>query len=92
MVEDFPSAEMVVFGKNGSDVCTVAARLARLVTGRRLILSCGFHGWQDFALDCFTFADSGIPKGPDQVLHKFRFNDRAISSVSTTSTGAISQR
>ena len=77
LVEDFPSAEMVVFGKNGSDVCTVAARLARLVTGKRVILSCGFHGWQDFALDYFTFADSGIPKGPDQVLHKFRFNDRA---------------
>ena len=77
LVEDFPSAEMVVFGKNGSDVCTVAARLARLVTGRRVILSCGFHGWQDFALDYFAFGDSGIPKGPDQVLHKFRFNDRA---------------
>ena len=77
LVEDFPSAEMVVFGKNGSDVCTVAARLARLVTGKRVILSCGFHGWQDFALESFAFADSGIPKGPDQVLHKFRFNDRA---------------
>ena len=77
LVEDFPSAEMVVFGKNGSDVCTVAARMARLVTGKRVILSCGFHGWQDFALEYFAFADSGIPKGTDQVLHKFRFNDRA---------------
>ena len=26
LVEDLPSAEMVVFGKNGSDVCTVAAQ------------------------------------------------------------------
>ena len=77
LAEDFPSAEMVVFGKNGSDVCTVAARLARLVTGKRVILSCGFHGWQDFALDMFSFADSGIPKAADAVLHKFRFNDRA---------------
>jgi glutamate-1-semialdehyde 2,1-aminomutase len=76
LVEDFPSAEMVVFGKNGSDACTVAARLARLTTGKRVILSCGFHGWQDFALDQFSFAESGIPKGSDHVLHKFRFNDR----------------
>jgi glutamate-1-semialdehyde aminotransferase len=73
--EDFPSAEMVVFGKNGSDVCTVAARLARLTTGKRVILSSGFHGWQDFGLDYFAFEGSGIPKGPDRVLHKFRFND-----------------
>jgi 4-aminobutyrate aminotransferase-like enzyme len=62
---DFPSAEMVAFGKNGSDVCTVAARLARIHTGRRQILSCGFHGWQDFAVE---------PAGD---LHKFRFNDAA---------------
>jgi glutamate-1-semialdehyde 2,1-aminomutase len=76
LVEDFPSAEMVVFGKNGSDACTVAARMARLVTGKRVILSCGFHGWQDFALDYFSFADSGIPERPEPALHKFRFNDR----------------
>ena len=29
VTEDFPCGDMVVFGKNGSDVCTVAARLAR---------------------------------------------------------------
>jgi glutamate-1-semialdehyde 2,1-aminomutase len=76
LVEDWPSAEMVVFGKNGSDVCTVAARLARLTTGKTTILSCGFHGWQDFALDYFTFASSGIPDRPARSLHKFTFNDR----------------
>ena len=46
LLEDF-GGEMVLFGKNGSDICTIAARLARLATGRRQILSCGFHGWQD---------------------------------------------
>ena len=35
LTEDIPCAEMVVFGKNGSDVCTVAARLARVFTGKR---------------------------------------------------------
>jgi glutamate-1-semialdehyde 2,1-aminomutase len=53
LVEDFAPAEMVVFGKNGSDVCTVAARMARVTTGKRVILSCGFHGWQDFAIEHF---------------------------------------
>jgi glutamate-1-semialdehyde 2,1-aminomutase len=65
IAEDFPSAEMVAFGKNGSDVCTIAARLARIATGKRQILSCGFHGWQDFAVE---------PRGE---LHKFRFDDAA---------------
>ncbi|HEX6462999.1 MAG TPA: aminotransferase class III-fold pyridoxal phosphate-dependent enzyme [Vicinamibacterales bacterium] len=60
---DFPSAEMVVFGKNGSDACTVAARLARATTGHRQILSCGFHGWQDFSVE-----ETGE-------FHRFRFND-----------------
>lgn len=75
LTQDFPSAEMVVFGKNGSDVCTLAARFARIVTGKRVILSCGYHGWQDFALDYFTFDASGIPERPSRVLWKIRFND-----------------
>jgi glutamate-1-semialdehyde 2,1-aminomutase/spore coat polysaccharide biosynthesis protein SpsF len=77
VVEEFPSGEMVVFGKNGSDVCTVAARFARLITGKPVILSCGFHGWQDFALDGYGFAASGIPEGAGAALHKFWFNDRS---------------
>ena len=60
LLEDF-GGELVLFGKNGSDVCTIAARLARLATGRSRILSCGFHGWQDAAL----------------AFPRFRFNDLA---------------
>lgn len=77
LLGDFPGSDMVLFGKNGSDVCTVAARMARLVTDRRVILSCGFHGWQDFALDEFGFESSGIPERTGRALRKFRFNDRA---------------
>jgi glutamate-1-semialdehyde aminotransferase len=77
LIEDFPSNDMVTFGKNGSDVCTIAARLARVVTKKKTILSCGFHGWQDFALDYFRFEDCGIPDRPVRALHKFAFNDRA---------------
>ena len=73
----FPPGEMVAFGKNGSDVCTIAARLARLATGRRTILSSGFHGWQDFALEYFDFTDCGIPYRDEPCLYKFTPNDRA---------------
>ena len=43
-----PCAEMVLFGKHGSDACTVAIRTARLHTGRRKILYSGYHGWHDW--------------------------------------------
>jgi len=77
LVEDFPANDMVAFGKNGSDVCTIAARLARVVTGKRTILSSGFHGWQDFGLEYFAFEDCGIPFRDERCLHKFASNDRA---------------
>jgi glutamate-1-semialdehyde 2,1-aminomutase len=79
LLEDF-GGELVLFGKNGSDVCTVAARLARLATGRRQILSCGFHGWQDFSLGHLGFAGTGIPDAAEAAFHKFRFNDLASFS------------
>lgn len=75
LVEDFAPHEMVAFGKNGSDVCSIAARLARVTTRKRVILSCGFHGWQDFALEYFQFEDCGIPYRDQRNLYKFRFND-----------------
>jgi len=75
LTEDIPCAEMVIFGKNGSDVCTVAARLARVFTGRRHILYCGYHGWQDFWAEQSGFASTGIPDRPEPLIHHFRFND-----------------
>lgn len=48
LAELFPCAEMAAFGKNGSDVTTVAVRLARMATGRTKVLFSGYHGWQDW--------------------------------------------
>ncbi len=45
--ELIPCADMVRFGKNGTDVTQAAIRLARHVTGRSCILSSGYHGWAD---------------------------------------------
>ncbi|MCG6880325.1 MAG: aminotransferase class III-fold pyridoxal phosphate-dependent enzyme [Deltaproteobacteria bacterium] len=76
LTEDIPCAEMVVFGKNGSDVCTVAARLARIYTGKRIILCCGYHGWQDFWVEAELFEVTGVPERPEPLIHRFRFNDK----------------
>src|SRR5882762_4041481 len=56
-----PSAEMVKFGKNGSDVTTAAVRLARHITGRDKVWVGGYHGWHDWSM-AVTDRDGGIPK------------------------------
>ena len=72
----FPGAERVVFGKNGSDACTAAARVARAATGRSFILCHGFHGWHDwFAADMGTLP--GMVPGFAGWTKQFPFNDIA---------------
>jgi len=75
LLEDIPCAEMAIFGKNGSDVCTVAARVARAYTGREVILFSGYHGWQDWWVEQAGFAATGVPDRPRPLVHRFRFND-----------------
>ncbi|QQR74008.1 MAG: aminotransferase class III-fold pyridoxal phosphate-dependent enzyme [Holophagales bacterium] len=48
LVEAIPCAESVGFGKNGSDAVTAAVRLARLATGREMVLYHGYHGFHDW--------------------------------------------
>ncbi len=73
--EDFPSAEMVIFGKNGSDVCTLAARTARVLTARKTILFCGYHGWQDGWVEHFGFDRTGVPPRSVPLTYRFQFNN-----------------
>lgn len=69
-----PCAEMVRFGKNGSDATSGAIRLARAYTGRDHVLVCGYHGWQDWYIGSTT-RDLGIPKVVKGLTHKFNYND-----------------
>jgi glutamate-1-semialdehyde 2,1-aminomutase len=71
-----PCAEMVLFGKHGSDVCTAAIRIARLHTGRRKVLYSGYHGWHDW------YAETLQPKlkDPSQPATLFRFDLNDASS------------
>jgi glutamate-1-semialdehyde 2,1-aminomutase len=43
----FPFIDKMRFLKSGSEGCSAAVRIARAFTGRRVILSEGYHGWHD---------------------------------------------
>jgi len=68
-----PCAEMALFGKHGSDMCTVAVRTARLHTGRKKILFSGYHGWHDW------YAETLQPRlkmsSEQPALFRFGLND-----------------
>jgi glutamate-1-semialdehyde 2,1-aminomutase len=80
IVEMVPSAEMVRFGKNGSDATAAAVRLARAYTGRDHIVVCGYHGWQDWYIGSTT-RDKGVPGAVSSLTHKFEYNN--INSLGT---------
>ena len=71
-----PCAEMVRFGKNGSDATSGAVRAARAFTGRDRIACCGYHGWQDWYIGSTT-RNAGVPKALRSLTHPFTYNDLA---------------
>ena len=76
LVETIPCAEMVRFGKNGSDATSGAVRLARAFTGRDIIACCGYHGWQDWYIGTTT-RNRGVPKAVQQMTIPFEYNNIA---------------
>jgi glutamate-1-semialdehyde aminotransferase/spore coat polysaccharide biosynthesis protein SpsF (cytidylyltransferase family) len=80
LVEMVPCAEMVRFGKNGSDATSGAIRLARAYTGRDHVAVCGYHGWQDWYIGSTT-RNRGVPEVTQRLTHKFMYND--IASLHT---------
>ncbi len=69
-----PSAEMVRFGKNGSDVTAAAIRLARAHTKRDKIIFCGYHGWHDWYIGK-TEMSIGVPDKVKSLTKSFKYND-----------------
>jgi glutamate-1-semialdehyde aminotransferase/spore coat polysaccharide biosynthesis protein SpsF (cytidylyltransferase family) len=69
-----PCAEMVRFGKNGSDATSGAVRAARAFTLRDRIACCGYHGWQDWYIGSTT-RNAGVPPAVRQLTHPFTYND-----------------
>lgn len=74
LVDTIPCAEMVRFGKSGTDVTTAAVRLARAATGRERVALCGYHGWNDWSVATTTRPD-GVPAAVGALSHTFPFND-----------------
>lgn len=69
-----PCADMVRFGKNGSDATSGAIRLARAHTGRDRVAVCGYHGWQDWYIGS-TARHRGVPLAVRELTHTFPYND-----------------
>ncbi len=77
LVSLIPSAEMVKFAKNGSDVTAGAVRLARAYTGRDYIAICKEHPFFSFH-DWFigtTPPNAGIPEAVSRQSLTFHYND-----------------
>ncbi|MEU6393219.1 glutamate-1-semialdehyde 2,1-aminomutase [Streptomyces sp. NPDC046939] len=72
-----PTAEMVKFAKNGSDVTTAAVRLARAVTGRTRVAICRDHPF--FSTDDWFIATTpmaaGIPRETAELTVGFPYGD-----------------
>ncbi len=74
LVSLVPCAEMVRFGKNGSDATSAAIRLARAHTGRDRVALCGYHGWHDWYIGSTT-RHLGVPQAVRDLSVSFPFND-----------------
>ncbi|MFD5124005.1 glutamate-1-semialdehyde 2,1-aminomutase [Streptomyces sp. NPDC058385] len=76
-----PTAEMVKFAKNGSDVTTAAVRLARAVTGRPRVAICGDHPF--YSVDDWfigtTPMSAGIPEATTDLTVAFPYGDLAAT-------------
>ena len=74
LVSLIPCAEMVRFGKNGSDATTAAVRLARAFNLRDKVIVCGYHGWHDWFIGT-TVKSSGVPCSIRELSLVCPFND-----------------
>lgn len=81
MLSLIEGAEMVKFGKNGSDVTSAAIRLSRAYTGRDLVAVCADHPFfsgDDWFIGS-TPISAGVPKAVQELTLKFTYN--SIESV-----------
>ena len=72
LVNIIPCAEQVRFMKNGSDACSAAIRIARAYTNRSQILTCGYHGADDWFIST-TDRNRGAYK--DYRIMPFEYNN-----------------
>ncbi len=89
LCEIIPCAEMVRYGKNGSDATGGAVRVARAYTKREKIACCGYHGWQDWYIGTTT-RNGGVPRSTQELTKTFAYNDLAsLEKVFAENPGEI---
>ena len=74
LVRHIPCAEMVRFGKNGTDATSAAVRLARAATKRDRLMVLGYHGWQDWYIGATT-RNLGVPAAVSALSHLTAYGD-----------------
>ena len=74
LIRLIPCAEMVRYGKTGSDATSAAIRLARAYTQRDIIVACGYHGWHDWFIGS-TSRWLGVPQCIRDLTLSLPFND-----------------
>jgi glutamate-1-semialdehyde 2,1-aminomutase len=75
LAERIPWLERVRFLKTGAEAVAAAVRLARVATGRDLVLGCGYHGWLDWSQG----ATEGVPAAVRGLFAELPFNDVAAA-------------
>ncbi len=81
LVRHIPCAEMVRFGKNGTDATSAAVRLARAATRRDRLMLLGYHGWQDWYIGA-TSRNRGVPAAVSALSHMVPYgNLEAIADL-----------
>jgi glutamate-1-semialdehyde aminotransferase len=70
LVSVIPCAEKVKFLKTGSSATSAAVRIARVFSGKEIILTSGYHGWHDWSVP----SNDGIPKALREYSVDFSFD------------------
>lgn len=76
-----PGGEAVRFFKTGAEAVAAAVRLARVVTGREPVMTCGYHGWLDWCQE-----SPGVPDADRRLHRALRFNDLTDLEVALAET------
>ena len=63
-------AEMVQFLKSGAEAVSAAVRIARVYTGRDLVIGSGYFGWHDWSSDA-----AGVPNAVRGLFRSVPFDD-----------------
>lgn len=66
-----PCAEKALFVNTGSGATSAAIRIARIYTGRNMVIRWGYHGWHDWCCP----SQAGVPRSTIEDVATFRYND-----------------